>query len=236
MSEAGHILLVEDEAHIAEGIQFNLEALGHEVELVTDGQQALDRLSRAEGTLDLLILDLMLPQVSGHEVLQRVRAVGNRVPVLIVTAKDHLQDRLRGLEEGADDYLCKPFHLDELLARVQGLLRRRRWDGVAEDASAGAPVRIGVARVDWARFEVETAQGVQALTAREVGLLRALYDADGEVVARGTLLERVWGLDPNTRTRVIDTFISRLRRHLEPDPSRPQHIVSVRGHGYRLLR
>ena len=236
MSEAARILLVEDEAHIAEGIQFNLEALGHEVDLATNGQQALERLAEAGRSHDLVILDLMLPEVSGHEVLQRVRAAGNRVPVLVVTAKDALQDRLRGLEEGADDYLCKPFHLDELLARVRGLLRRRRWDGVEEGDGSSGPVEIGAARVDFDRFEIVTNEGTQPLTAREVGLLRALYDADGEAVARGTLLETVWGLDPNTRTRVIDTFVSRLRRYVEPDPGRPRHIVSVRGHGYRLVR
>ena len=125
-ADAGLILLVEDESHIAEGLQYNLEAMGHAVDVAADGLQALDYLADAERRHDLVILDLMLPEVSGYEILRRVRAAGNRVPILILTAKDDRQDLLRGLEEGADDYLCKPFDLDELLARVRGLLRRRR--------------------------------------------------------------------------------------------------------------
>ncbi len=234
-ADAGLILLVEDESHIAEGLQYNLEAMGHAVDVAADGLQALDYLADAERRHDLVILDLMLPEVSGYEILRRVRAAGNRVPILILTAKDDRQDLLRGLEEGADDYLCKPFDLDELLARVRGLLRRRRWDGVEETLPSG-PVMIGSAQVDFDRFEVTTPSGVIFLTTREVGLLRALVDRDGEAMTRGELLESVWGLQPETRTRVVDTFVSRLRRYLEPDPSRPRHIVSVRGHGYRLLR
>jgi DNA-binding response OmpR family regulator len=233
--DAGRILLVEDEAHIAEGLQFNLEAIGHVVDVAADGLEALEHLARAERGHDLIILDLMLPEVSGYEILRRVRVAGNRVPILILTAKDDRQDLLRGLEEGADDYLCKPFDLDELLARVRGLLRRRRWDGVAEETSSG-PVQIGEAQVDFDRFELTTPSGVTSLTAREVGLLHALVERDGEAITRGELLESVWGLHPETRTRVVDTFVSRLRRYLEQDPSRPRHIVSVRGHGYRLLR
>ncbi|MCH7707861.1 MAG: response regulator, partial [Myxococcales bacterium] len=141
------ILIVEDEAHLAEGLQFNLEAEGHSVEVVGDGSSAADRLSDAVGEFDLVILDLMLPQMSGFEVTRRTRACGNYVPILILTAKDDVHDRVRGLEEGADDYLTKPFRLDELLARVRGLLRRRRWDGVAPDRNSPRAVVIGVVTV-----------------------------------------------------------------------------------------
>jgi DNA-binding response OmpR family regulator len=182
-----------------------------------------------------VILDLMLPGASGFDVLRRTRASGNYVPVLILTAKDDTEDRVRGLEEGADDYLAKPFRLDELLARARGLLRRRRWDGVADEAPP-EPVTIGGSTLHFDRFELETPDGIVNLTTREMGLLRALVDRDGEVVSRGELLERVWGLRPDTRTRVVDSFVVRLRRYLEPDPSRPRHVLAVRGHGYRLLR
>lgn len=229
------ILVVEDEAHLAEGLQFNLEAEGHEVVLAPDGPTALERLLGGGGGFDLVLLDLMLPGLSGFEVLRRMRAAGALVPVLVLTAKDETPDLVRGLEEGADDYLTKPFHLDELLARVRGLLRRRRWDGAQEPAAA-APLQIGVATVHFDRFELETPQGPIRLTTREVGLLRALADREGEAVTRGELLEEVWGLRPDTRTRVVDSFVVRLRRYIEPDPSRPRHIVSVRGHGYRLVR
>jgi DNA-binding response OmpR family regulator len=228
------ILVVEDEAHLAEGLQFNLEAEGHEVALAGDGQAALALVLDAETSFDLVLLDLMLPALSGFEVLRRMRAAGVLIPVLVLTAKDETADRVRGLEEGADDYLTKPVHLDELLARVRGLLRRRRWDGASE-AAAPEPLQIGVATVHFDRFELETPQGRIRLTTRELGLLRALAEREGEAVTRGELLEAVWGLRPDTNTRVVDSFIVRLRRYVEPDPSRPRHIVSVRGHGYRLV-
>ena len=229
------ILVVEDEEHLAEGLRFNLEAEGYEVEVAADGLRAVEALSARERAVDLVILDLMLPGLSGFEVLRRARAAGDFVPVLILTAKDEIEDRVRGLEEGADDYLVKPFRLDELLARTRGLLRRRRWDGVA-DGAPPAPVAIGASTLHFDRFELETPAGVVSLTTREMGLLRALVDRSGEAVTRGELLESVWGLRPDTRTRVVDSFVVRLRRYLEPDPARPRHLLSVRGRGYRLVR
>jgi DNA-binding response OmpR family regulator len=236
MGDVARILVVEDEAHLAEGLQFNLEAEGHEVEIAEDGAAALERLTGGGPPHDLVILDLMLPEVGGFEVLRRARAAGNLAPILILTAMDDPKDLLRGLEDGADDYLCKPFRLEELLARVRGLLRRRRWDGVQDEAPPTGPERIGDALVHFDRFELETPRGVQKLTTREAELLRALIDRQGEAVTRGELLESVWGLQPDTRTRVVDSFIVRLRRYIEADPARPEHIVSVRGHGYRLVR
>jgi len=228
------ILLVEDEVNIAEAISFNLEAEGHEVEWLESGRLAAERLG-AEPAPDLVILDVMLPEMNGFEVARRARAAGNYVPILIVTAKEDARDRVRGIEEGADDYLTKPFSLDELLARVRSLLRRRRWDGVAPEAPARSE-RIGRVTVHFDRFELETPDGIVRLTTREAGLLRALLDREGDAVPRGELLEKVWGLRPETRTRVVDTFVHRLRRYIEDDPTRPRHIVSVRGHGYRLVR
>jgi len=230
------ILIVEDEAHIAEGLQFNLEAEGHEVTIATDGREAVEWLTDRERTFDLVILDIMLPEMSGFEVLRRARAAGNYASVLILTAKDDPSDVVRGLEEGADDYLTKPFRLDELLARVKGLLRRRRWHGVSSEPGVQEEFRFGGVTVHFDRFQISTAQGTVDLTTREMGLLRALIDREGEAVTRGELLEEVWGLRPDTRTRVIDSFIVRLRRYVEKDPARPRHILSVRGHGYRFER
>jgi DNA-binding response OmpR family regulator len=230
-----HILVVEDEGNLAEGLRFNLEAEGHEVEIEGDGAAAARRLEEGAGRFDLVILDLMLPGMSGFEVARRARAAGEYVPILILTAKGDVQDLVRGLEEGADDYLTKPFRLDELLARVRGLLRRRRWSR----GGSGEPSRsvtIGEATVHFDRFELETRGGTVSLTTREAGLLRALVEREGQAITRGELLEEVWGLRPDTRTRVVDNFIVRLRRYVEPDPARPRHIVSVRGHGYRLVR
>jgi DNA-binding response OmpR family regulator len=232
------ILVVEDEANLAEGLKYNLEAEGYEVEIASDGRVASQRLADPDRNLELVILDLMLPEVGGFEVARRARAAGNYVPILILSAKDQAEDVVRGIEEGGDDYLMKPFRLDELLARVRGLLRRRRWDGVAAngDAADREPVQVGDVRVHFDRFELDTPKGTIRLTTREAGLLRALVEREGEAVQRGDLLHEVWGLRPDTQTRVVDSFIVRLRRYLEPDPSRPKHIVSVRGHGYRLVR
>ena len=233
----GRILVVEDDAHIAEGIQFNLEQEEYQVEVAGDGRAAVERLAQsADRPFDLVILDLMLPEMSGFEVARRTRASGNLVPILMLTAKDDALDIVRGLEEGADDYLTKPFRLDELLARVRVLLRRRRWDGV-ETANEPLPdVEVGRSIIHFDRFAIETPEETVSLTTREVGLLRALVDREGETVTRGELLQEVWGLRPDTKTRVIDSFIVRLRRYLERDPSRPKHIVSVRGRGYRFER
>jgi two-component system, OmpR family, alkaline phosphatase synthesis response regulator PhoP len=229
------ILVVEDEEHLAEGLRFNFEAEGYEVAIARDGLAAVEMLGARERAVDLVILDLMLPGLSGFEVLRRARASGDFVPVLILTAKDDTEDRVRGLEEGADDYLVKPFRLDELLARTRGLLRRRRWDGVS-DGLPPDPVAIGASTLYYDRFALETPSGVVNLTTREMGLLRALVDRGGEAVTRGELLESVWGLRADTRTRVVDSFVVRLRRYLEPDPARPRHLLSVRGRGYRLVR
>jgi DNA-binding response OmpR family regulator len=231
------ILIVEDEAHIAEGLRFNLEQDGYIAEVVGDGRQALELLTESGGGgFDLVILDLMLPELSGFEVARRTRASGNFVAILILTAKDDGADIVRGLEEGADDYLTKPFRLDELLARVRVLIRRRRWDGVEALSEPLPDVQVGQATIHFDRFAIESADDTVSLTTREVGLLRALVDREGETVTRGELLEEVWGLRPDTNTRVIDSFIVRLRRYLEKDPSRPKHILSVRGQGYRFER
>ena len=228
------ILVVEDEAHLAEGLQYNLEAEGHTVEIFGDGAAAAARLCANDPPADLVILDLMLPEMNGFEVARRARAAGNYVPILIVSAKDDAADVVRGLEEGGGDYLTKPFRLEELLARVRGLLRRRRWDGVPRDEDPNRSVRIGRVTVHFDRFELETPGGIVRLTTREAALLRALVERSGQAVTRGELLEDVWGLRADTNTRVVNSFIMRLRRYVEEDPARPKHILSVRGHGYRF--
>src|SRR5690606_33315606 len=228
------VLVVEDEVNLAEGLRFNLEAEGYEVEVVTDGRSAVERLLGGERRFDVVVLDLMLPEMGGLEVARRVRAAGNFVPILIHTAKDQAEDEVRGIEEGGDDYLTKPFVLAELLARVRALLRRRRWDAPA--AAEERAVSFGDVTVHFDRFEIEGPRGRVELTTRETALLRALVEREGRAVPGGERLGEVWGRRPDTRTRVVDSFVARLRRYVERDPSRPRHILSVRGHGYKFVR
>jgi DNA-binding response OmpR family regulator len=158
------------------------------------------------------------------------------VPILVLTAKDEGGDIVRGIEEGADDYLTKPFRLDELLIRLRALLRRRKWDNAADEPAAPREIAFGKVVVRLERLELETPRGKIQLTPREANLLRELIVHEGEPLTRGDLLESVWGLRPDTRTRVVDSFIVRLRRYIEEDPANPKHIESVRGHGYRFVR
>lgn len=231
-----HVLVVEDEAHLAEGLRFNLEAEGYEVTVASDGRAAVESLLGGERRFDLVLLDLMLPEMNGLEVARRVRAAGNFLPILILTAKDAASDVVRGIEEGGDDYMTKPFVLAELLARVRALLRRRRWDGGSAVSDELRTATFDDVTVHFDRFEIERGGEKIELTIREAALLRALIEREGRAVPRGELLEVVWGLRPDTNTRVVDSFVARLRRYVERDAARPRHILSVRGHGYKFVR
>src|SRR5262245_52643003 len=223
--------IVEDEDHLATGIKFNLGLEGYEVEVIGDGAEALGRLLRPPA-FDLVILDVMLPGLDGFEIVERLRQAGNYVATLMLTAKSLPEDVVQGLEAGADDYLAKPFDLTVLLARVEGLLRRRDWARGPADAPTRAA--IGDAEVDFAAFEVRRAGQVQKLTLLEAMLLKLLVQNPGRVVSKAEILEKVWNLSPDTQTRAVDNFVMRLRRYIELDPREPKHLLTVRGAGYRL--
>lgn len=225
------LLVVEDEAHLATGIKFNLEIEGYEVEVIGDGAEALARLLRPPA-FDLVILDVMLPGLDGFEIVERLRESGNYVATLMLTAKSLPEDVVQGLEAGADDYLPKPFDLTVLLARVKGLLRRRDWARGPGDGLERAA--IGDAEVDFAGFEVRRGGQLQKLTLLEAMLLKLLVQNAGRVVTKAEILEKVWNLSPDTQTRAVDNFVMRLRRYLERDPREPKHLLTVRGAGYRL--
>ena len=238
------ILIVEDERHIADGLCFNLEAEGHEAAVAPDGEQALALLLEERRPFDVVILDVMLPGKDGFAVAAELRAAGQFTPILMLTARGRAEDVLRGFESGADDYLAKPFELAILIARLNGLLRRRRWNeqdapstGVpAADAERPTDIFSFAGRtLDFTAMEVHAAGKSYQLTLMECDLLRYLVKNAGQPVSRRAILEDVWGLHEGTDTRAIDNFIVRLRRYIEESPASPQFLQTVRGVGYRFV-
>jgi DNA-binding response OmpR family regulator len=232
------VLVVEDEQHLAEGLRFNLEQEGYEVEVVDTGEAALERLtglSREE--FDVVVLDVMLPGKDGFTVVSEMRQARQFVPTLILTARGHSNDVLLGFAAGADDYLVKPFELDILIARIRGLLRRRDWLRTPAEEPPEEPqnvFRFGDKSVHFDLLELHVRDQVFPLTLMEMNVLRYLIGHAGRPVSRGAMLEEVWGLREDTDTRALDNFIVRLRRYIEDNPAKPAHLLTVRGVGYRF--
>ncbi|RNC67871.1 MAG: DNA-binding response regulator [Desulfuromonadales bacterium] len=226
-----HILLVEDEMHLARGICFNLEQEGFRVSHVESGEEALELL--AYDRFALIILDVMLPGMDGFSVCEQIRAMDARVPVLILTARANDGDRITGLKSGADDYLTKPFNLNEFLLRVSGMLRRSAWYRPEPVEEA---YRFGDNEVFLLSYHARTAQGEIDLTELEVKMLSLFFQREGEAVSRKDILESVWGYTSDTETRTLDNFIVRLRKYFEPNPAQPVYFQTVRGVGYRFAR
>jgi DNA-binding response OmpR family regulator len=242
------VLVVEDEAHLAQGLRFNLEAEGHAVEVAGDGESALTRLLEKQEPFDALVLDVMLPGKSGFNVAAELRERKNYVPILMLTARGRAEDVLQGFASGADDYLPKPFELPILIARLEGLLRRSTWmkeaaqrSSAGEDPTgSGGPGRPDIfsfngKTIDFGELELRTFGNTIHLTLMEAEFLRHLIRNNGKVVSRKSILEDVWGLHEDTDTRAIDNFVVRLRRYIEEDPSQPKHLQTVRGVGYRFV-
>ena len=260
------VLIVEDEAHLAKGLRFNLEAEGHSVQVVGDGESALDLLlGKVDGVeaengnleigpreeFDAMVLDVMLPGKDGFAVAAELRAAKHFIPVLMLTARGRPEDVLKGFASGADDYLPKPFELAILLARLQGLLRRRDWMRMSEQPVRGPEIAKSAIpnsevteydefsfhgrTIDFGKLELRVNRNIIHLTLMEAELLRHLVRHNGEIVSRKSILEEVWGLHEDTDTRAIDNFVVRLRRYIESDPSKPEHLLTVRGVGYRFL-
>ncbi len=223
------ILVVEDNPDLAFGLRNNLEIESYEVELAADGPAGLDLATR--GRFDLIVLDLMIPGMDGFRVLRTLRERGNHTPVLILTARGQEEDKVRGLKLGADDYVTKPFGVLELMARVEALLWRMH-----PIAPRGDPARFGDIEVDPAGRIVRRKGAVVALAPKEFDLLWALIAAQGAVVSRDSLMERVWGYEADVLSRTVDTHVAEIRRKLEADPAAPRHIITVRKAGYRLDR
>ncbi len=246
------VLIVEDEQHLAAGLKFNLEAEGFEVETVSDGETALELLTQVPNRpkhprqFDAVVLDVMLPGKDGFEVARELRQTGQYIPILMLTARSRPEDILRGFESGADDYVPKPFELAILLARLNGLLRRSEWIRLSRNSAemssemsgqttGGDVFNFSDKTIDFSKQELRMGSRTVQLTLMEAELLRYLIKHEGKPVSRQSLLEDVWGLREDTDTRAIDNFIVRLRRYIEDDPSSPNHLLTVRGVGYRFV-
>ncbi len=232
---AQRLLVVEDEAHLASGLKLNFELEGFAVDVATTVREAGARL--LDGRYQLIVLDVMLPDGDGVSFCKRLRAAGDFTPVLMLTARGEAQNRIEGLDAGADDYLPKPFELSELLARVRSLIRRRDWDQQPGEETEKGPAQLcfGEAKVDFETHEAWAFGKGLRLTQLELDLVRYFGRHPGRVLSREELLENVWRLPRSSNTRTVDNFIVRLRRYFEPDPEKPVYFVSHRGVGYKFV-
>jgi two-component system, OmpR family, alkaline phosphatase synthesis response regulator PhoP len=224
------ILVVEDDAHLADGLRINLDLEGYDPVLAGSAEEALELWRR--GGIELILLDVMLPGMDGFEFCNLVRHEGDRLPILFLTARNAGQDRIRGLDEGGDDYITKPFDLQELLARIKSLFRRQDWFRGQEAPSL---LRIGKAEVNLRAYQATSDGKITTLKEKEIMILRLLFEHEGEPVDRETILDRVWGFGAYPTTRTVDNFILALRKIVEDDPRDPKHILTVHGVGYRLV-
>lgn len=234
-----HIIVVEDEAHLGVGIKYNLEAEGYRVSLCKDGPSALKLIEHDAAHVDLIILDLMLPGMSGYAVCETIRQWGLDMPIMMLSARTLPEDRTRGFDVGTNQYMSKPFDLDELLARVKNLLRRAKSSG--EDIVNTArrePVtqlEFGSVRVDFAKHELTVDGQKVPITTRELRLLRYFAENAERVISRSELLRQVWNQPAEVQTRTVDQFVLRLRKIIEKDSANPSHLLTVRDAGYRFL-
>jgi len=221
------ILIVEDEESLLEAIKMNLELEGYEVVTAVSGPEALKKFG--EQRINLVVLDIMMPKLDGYAVCAELRRLSNPVPILMLTAKGQVEDRVIGLDAGADDYLVKPFSTEELLARVRALLRRTRRSG-----QTATKLRLGEAEIDLVRQTATRGRKAVHLTAKEFAMLRLMAENPGEPVTRERFLDAVWGYTAFPTTRTVDNHIASLRKKLEADPDHPRWIQTVHGVGYRI--
>ena len=226
--EKHRILLVEDEVNLAIGLQYNLTEEGYIVELAKDGREALKLFETKK--VDLIILDIMIPYIDGFEIARRVRKKDPQMPILMLTARTTREDKVKGLELGADDYITKPFNLEELLLRLKGMLKRKKW---YKNVTAVKPVvSFGMNKINFENLGCSNKKNDFKLTPQEAMVMKYLIQNKGKIVSRKELLENVWNMNPDIETRTVDNFIARLRKYFEVDPSKPVYIKSVRSAGY----
>ena len=229
--QGSRILVVEDEETLAVGLEFNLSEEGYEVMVACDGKEALKFFDKYR--FDLVILDIMLPLYDGFEVARKIREKSLQIPIMILTALSAADDRVQGLEIGADDYITKPFHLKELLLRVKRMLRRKKWYRTV--ITERPYYQFGDNKINFEDLSCQSGEHRFQLTQLEALVLRYLIDHKGKIVSRQELLKQVWEMNNAIETRTVDNFIARLRKYFEPDPTHPIYIKSVRGAGYVFI-
>lgn len=230
---SSRILLVEDEANIAEGLKFNLEQEGLVVTWISNGSKVMEKFESER--FDLVIMDIMLPAVNGFDLCESIRLKNDTIPILFLSAKTQDSEKIKGFKLGADDYITKPFNLEELLLRVKRLLRRSQ-SSVQQSNPIEGKFTFGPNTIDFNSFEAHCVEGKILLTAKEIDLMKLLISNEGQVVSRENILSRIWGYDVYPTTRTIDNFIARLRKYFEPDLKNPVYIHSIRGVGYKFTK
>jgi two-component system alkaline phosphatase synthesis response regulator PhoP len=222
------LLLVEDEDALAMGLEYNLSEEGYTVKRAANGKDALEYLQSDQ--FDLVILDIMIPYIDGFTIAEKIRADDQQLPILMLTARTGIEDRVRGLESGADDYLPKPFHLEELLLRLQGMLKRKAW--YISSSSTHPVVRFGRNEINFQNYTADNGKHTLTLTSREAMIMKYFVEHQNRIITRKELLEEVWHIDAEIDTRTVDNFIARLRKYFEPNPNKPVYIKSIRSAGY----
>jgi DNA-binding response OmpR family regulator len=223
------ILVVEDELEMQKGLRDNLKFEGYDVDVADDGEKGLKKI--LEGKHDLVLLDVMLPEMSGFDVCKNAREEGIRTPIIMLTAKGEEIDKVLGLELGADDYITKPFSLRELLARIKAVLRRKEGAASLNENK----IAIGLLQIDFGIYNASRRGKPIDMTPKEFEILKYLWKNKNQVVSRDALLTNVWGYDESISSRTVDNFILKLRQKIEPSPSKPRHIVTIHGIGYKLI-
>lgn len=237
MSESPHILVVDDEEHLAIGIKFNLEAEGFSVTTAGNGPEALGLLESAPKPIDLIVLDLMLPGMSGYEVCEQLRASGNFMPVLMLSARTLTEDKTRGFDVGANQYLVKPFELEELLSRIKNLLAQHRQQQQLESSRTELnEYEFGDAKINFKTYEAWLADDPVRLTQLQLKMLKYFVEHEGDVIPRSEILEKVWELPGHVNTRAPDQVLRQLRKAFEPDPANPVYFLTIRDAGYRFVK
>ena len=234
-----HILVVEDEKHLGVGIKYNLEAEKYQVTLVEDGPTALKIVNDSGDSIDLIVLDLMLPGLSGYTVCETIRDAGSTTPVMMLSARTLAEDRTRGFDVGANQYMSKPFELDELLSRIKNLLQTGHSKPAAKSPRSMKSITeidFGNVKVNFETHEATVSGNAVRMTPKELKLLKYFAEHKDRVISRNELLTEVWDLTGNLQTRAVDQFIARLRKIIEPDTTSPVHLLTVRDAGYRFVQ